>query len=239
MAARLVVAVHDIAPRWIDEVRYLLQALDESGVHPRVLKVIPKDLPDGPHLQALLHEEQAHGSEIVLHGYAHETAGPFRGPLASRVRARFFARHAAEFLSLSPAEMTRRVQAGREILQQAGLTVRGFCAPGWLAPPELPFVLRDQGFAFCVRMTALLDLNHGRHIPTAWLGYMGSDTLHEQLVEVANRLTRGLAPSFDTLKIFLHPQGAVESPACRRVLRAIPELMRGRTLVTYGQLVAG
>lgn len=237
MPARLVIAVHDIAPGSIEGVRFLLLALDRVGARPRVLKVIPKDLPDDPGLQTLLRDEQARGSEIVLHGYSHQTAGRLRGRWPARLRARLFAPHDAEFLSLAPADMTARLRAGRDALRQAGLEVTGFCPPGWLASPELPAALRAEGFRYAVGMTAVVELIGGRRIPTAWLGYMGSAPIQERLVGVANALARRAAPRFGTVKVFLHPQRAPGSAACRRVLEAIPELMKGRTLLTYGQLV--
>jgi len=238
VSGRLLIAVHDVAPAYLGEVRFLLRALDAIGAQPRVLKVIPEDLATDGELPALLLKEQAGGSEIVLHGYSHRTAGPLRGPWPLRVRARLFAPSDAEFLSLTAAETTERLRAGRERLAAANLAVTGFCAPAWLALPELPGVLRSLGFHYYVAMSTVVDLVVGRRVRTGWLGYMGSDKTQERLVGVANALTRVAAGRLPVIKVFLHPQGAVESAACRRVLAVIPQLMTGRRLVTYGQLVS-
>src|SRR5579883_2030224 len=77
---RLVVSIHDVAPTFMEDVRYLLAALDAIEVRPRVLKVIPyfeqrDDIRADAAFGRLLASEAAAGSEVVLHGYAHRAAG--------------------------------------------------------------------------------------------------------------------------------------------------------------------
>lgn len=235
----LIVAVHDVSPRMLEETRFLLARLDGMGVRPRVLKVIPQDLLTSAPLVELLRAEQERGSEVVQHGFSHRRLGRLRGPWRRRLRAAIFAPDAAEFLSLSADEMASRLADGREIFRRAGLSAGGFCAPGWLEPGDLHAILRRAGFRYDVRMTGVIDLTSGRRIWTDWVGYMGAGGLQERLVIVADALNRLSAPMFDALKVFFHPQRAPQSGACRRILEAIPGLMRGRALVTYGQLVAG
>src|SRR5690348_17998620 len=122
---RLVVAIHDIAPDYLDEIRYLVSALDRASIRPRVFKVIPERLVTSPALVQLLVDEQRQGSEIVLHGFSHRTCGPFRGPWPRRLRASIFAPRDAEFLSLAPAEMTSRLSRGRDVIHGAGLSASG------------------------------------------------------------------------------------------------------------------
>jgi predicted deacetylase len=234
---QLVVAIHDVAPEFIDEIRFLVAALDRTGVTPRVFKVIPEHLPDSPDLVKLLIDEQQRGSEIVLHGFSHRIDGHLRGPLWRQLRAAVFAPRAAEFLSLTPAEAERRVNDGRDILWRAGLSVSGFCAPAWLATPELRPILRRAGFRYDLAMTGVADLKTNRRIRTDWIGYMGAGPLQERLVAVAGAINRTAAPLFQVLKVFLHPQQAPESAACRRILDLIPVLMPDRRVTTYGQLV--
>ena len=232
------VALHDVAPNHLDEVRFLVTALDEARVRPRVFKVIPEHLAGSPELVRLLIDEQEQGSEIVLHGFSHQTSGRLRGPWPRRLRASVFAPRAAEFLSLTPTEIDRHLSLGRDILRQVGLSVSGFCAPGWLGVPELRPALQRCGFQYDVSMTSVVDLSSGRRIRTAWIGYMGAGPVQEGLVGVADALNRAISPLFQVLKVFVHPQDATRSIACRRTLDLIPVLMRDRTLTTYGQLIA-
>ena len=163
MARRVLVSVHDVAPAWVEEVRWLLQELDAIGARPRSLLVIPfhhgrDDLRRCPELVELLREEVARGSEIVLHGCTHARACRWRGDPLTVARAALFAREVAEFVSLEWQEQRARLIAGREILAACGLETTGFCPPGWLHTAQPPDLLRELGFTYLVEMLFLLDV---------------------------------------------------------------------------------
>jgi predicted deacetylase len=239
----VVVSVHDIASPLTSEVCHLLAALDAIGARPRVLKVVPnadgaRDLRDDPALVRVLAAEVAAGSEVVLHGYTHRVAGPLRGPWSTCLRARLFAGMAAEFLTLDATQMMERLSTGRQILQSVGVEPRGFCAPGWLAPPELPHLLRQCGFHYYVSMATLWDLGTGSSLRTPWLGYMGAGALQERLVGLGGRALLAMATSVPVVKVFFHPQRAPDAQACQRILQVLARLLRERRPVTYGTLLA-
>jgi predicted deacetylase len=178
MARRVLVSVHDVAPAWVEEVRWLLRELDAIGARPRSLLVIPchngrDDLRRCPELVELLQVEVANGSEIVLHGYTHARAGRWRGDPLTVARAALFAREVAEFVSLEWQEQRARLLAGREILEELGLPTRGFCPPGWLHTAELPDLLRELGFTYLVEMLFLLDVQLRRRLVTPWMDSWG------------------------------------------------------------------
>ncbi len=185
-----------------------------------------------------LQHEQELGSEIVLHGFTHRRGGPWQPPWRRQLRARLFSPNDVEFLSLTPVEMESRLLAGRSVLQGAGLSVRGFAAPGWIASRELRPLLRRLGFRYDIAMTHLVDLQSNRRIWTDWIGYMGAGGLQERLVGIANLINRGVMPRFSVAKVFLHPQQARGSSACRRVLASISGLLHERRPTTYFELLA-
>jgi predicted deacetylase len=238
----LIVAIHDVAPAELSEVRWLLGQLDALGVSRRVLKVIPA-APNGGDpgaLLALLHAEVEAGSELVLHGWTHRAAGRLRGPALDRLRGRLFAGGVAEFLSLDASEVARRVSAGRAWLDERNLPATGFCPPGWLATHDLADALRRAGFRYEVTLRGLHDLLRGRWIVLPPAGYMGAGATQEALVRLGaavishplRRLVSGRVH-----RIFLHPQGASRSGDCARVLRRIGQLARDHRPTTYGALV--
>lgn len=241
----VVVSIHDVAASSLEEVRWLLGALDQMGIRPRVLKVVPRlderhDLRQSPELVQVLRDEAAAGSEIVLHGFTHRAAGRLRGPWAGRVRAALFAGDAAEFLSLERPAMAERLVAGREALRATGLRADGFCPPAWLAPErELTPLLQELGFRHLIGMSTVRDLNSGRLIRLPWLGYMGSGGIQERLIGLAGRAMLRVATPVPAIKVFLHPQQARRSPACSQVLRSLAELVRRRKPVTYADLLDG
>jgi hypothetical protein len=239
---RLVVSIHDVAPVYAEDLRYLLEACDAAGARPRVLKVIPDeggrhDLGAYPDFAALLRAEAQAGSEIVLHGYTHEVARPIAGWSAASLRARLFAPQAAEFVTLDGAEMAERLAAGRRILHDAGLDVQGFCAPGWLASGALPGRLRECGFRYAVTMAWVQDVVTGRRIFTPWQGYMGAGSGQERMIRLGSWGCMRLASRARAIKLFLHPQGARTSADCARVLENLSQLVRQHTCVTFRDLL--
>ncbi len=242
----LVVAIHDVAPASIDDVRWLLARLDELGVRTRVLKAIPApdgvELDPGSALAELLRAEQAAGSEVVAHGYTHQTAGPLRGSLLDINRARLFAPDDAEFLSVDRDEAARRLVRARETLERAGLRIAGFCAPGWLAPAGLDELAGPAGYAYLIGLLRLADLARRRTRTVPAFGYMGADWVQERLVGIGGdtsvSLHRWLGDQVPHLRAFLHPQGAPGSADAARTLARIARLAEHEPLGTYSDLLA-
>lgn len=244
----LIVAVHDVAPSTLGDVRWLLSRLDEAGVTTRVLKVIPAE--DGAEpavtadMERLVQQEAATGSEIVLHGWTHRAAGPYHGAFSDRLRARLFAPDAAEFLSIDRPEMRTRLDAGRGWLERLGLEPIGFCPPAWLAGPGLASAARDAGFRYIVTLRGLRILRPGAgrrgRLDLPATGYMGADATQEVLLRVGGTvLFRPLAALLHApaARIYLHPQNASRSRACAQVLKEIGGLARQHRCATYADLI--
>ena len=245
--ALLVVSVHDVAPRWIGEVRWLLARLDELGVTNRVLKVVPADegheLAPDAELADLLRTEQDHGSEIVQHGYTHRAVGAFRGSALDELRARLFAADDAEFLSVGRGVAQTRLRDGRAALERAGLEVRGFCAPSWLAAPWLDDLLEQEGYRYSIGLLRIADFARRRHRTVPAFGYMGAGTVQERLVSVGGDtsigLHRWLPDQFPHLRAFLHPRLASTSPEAARTLGWIKRVAGREPVTTYAALLDG
>jgi predicted deacetylase len=239
---KIVIAIHDVSPAHADEVRYLIDACDALRARPLVLKVIPNeagryDIREHPEFARMLAHEAAAGSEIVLHGYTHQIAGPISGLGLQQLRGRLFAGSVAEFLTLDRRRMRERLRAGLQILRDVGLAPHGFCAPGWLASSYLPRQLRDCGLQYYLTMAAVHDVLDGRRVLTPWTGYMGADPIQERLVRLGGDVITTLAKRSPVTKVFLHPQGAYESAACSHILQRIPGMIENRRIVTYGSLI--
>lgn len=241
---RLVVAIHDVAPTTLPDVRWLLSALDGLGVRPRVLLAIPDeagagDLRAAPELVDLLRSEADAGSEIVQHGCLHRVTGNLRGPVLSRARARLFAARDAEFLSLDRAGTIERLVRGRTILGDIGLEVQGFCAPAWLADGGLGPVLGQLGYRYDLGMYRVTDLTRGRRRWLPAIGYLGAGGVQERLVGLGGLASMAALRLTRAGQVFLHPQGASGSRDCARVLHTLERLQGERGLVTYRELLDG
>lgn len=240
----LIVAVHDVAPSTLGEVRWLLARLDDAGVERRVLLTVPAETgagdADRSELEGLVRREAAAGSEMVLHGWTHRAAGPYRGSFGDRVRARLLAHRSAEFLALDAAEIAERLAAGRRWLAEAGVTPGGFCAPAWLWTPALAPAAREAGFRYLVGLRGLQRLDGRPPIGLPPIGYLGAGPVQElawRLGELA--LWRPMAALGRTrIRHFVvHPQHASSSRDCARVLREVGRAARNGGAATYGELL--
>lgn len=239
----LIVAVHDVAPSTLPEVRWLLGRLDAAGVTRRVLKVIPSEpgaSADGiSELAELARAEAAAGSEIVLHGWTHRAGGQYRGALLDRARGRIFAGGAAEFLALTPAAMSERLAAGTAWLLAERLAAIGFCPPAWLSAPGLATVARVHGFRYLLTFRGLLDLDRNRWHTLPPIGYLGAGPIQEAMLRAGGVLIFGPLRSLlkRPIRVYLHPQRASRSRDCARVLREIQSLARHHAPATYAELL--
>jgi uncharacterized protein len=240
----LIVAVHDVAPSTLDQVGWLLAELDAMGLSRRVLKVVPAEPGASEAGQAALAElvarEAAAGSEIVLHGWTHRAAGPLRGSPVDNWRARLFAGESAEFLTIDEAEMRVRLDDGVSRLGAWGATAVGFCPPAWLAGRGATAAARGAGLRYVVTIRGLRDLTRERWITLPPVGYMGAGATQEALVGMGELLlSRPLRALLgrDVHRIFLHPQGAPGSAACRRILGRIADLAPDHPAGTYRELL--
>jgi predicted deacetylase len=241
---RLIVTLHDVAPPFEAVIRAQLAALGELGVDRCVLKVVPNwhgryPIDESPTLAACLREAASAGSEIVLHGFEHGALGPLRGSLINRVRGRVFAPGVAEFLTLDPAKAFRAISDGLSLVERAGLPrPAGFCAPGWLMSGETRDVLRDAGMRYVLTMFSIDDLAAGKRVYIPAIGTMGAGGAHELGIQILDGIVGATwARGAETVKVYLHPQGGMESPHMQRALRAAASLARHRSVTTCARLL--
>ena len=239
----LIVSVHDVAPSTESDVRWLLARLDEAGIGRRVLKVIPhedgrSDLRHHPDLVALLRDEVARGSEVVVHGWTHREVGPLWGAPPDIARGRLFGGGRAELLSVGQSEVATRVRAGVEMLIGLGLAPIGYCPPAWLARSDLVDAARAARLAYVVWLTSVEDLRTGRKRVVPQTGYLGVGGAHEAMAQVGGLISATVARQFDVpLRIGLHPQGSRTSPHVRRAVELARRLGQVRQPSTYRDLL--
>jgi uncharacterized protein len=153
------VSIHDVSPAWEREVDVALETAHAHGVKPALL-VVPDfhgraKLSDHPAYAERLRALEADGHEIYLHGYYHRArAWEEQADTSARSRARHVFRQKvvsggeAEFADVTHEEALTRLNAGEQMLRDAGLTIRGFVAPAWSMPAWVLELLGERGYAF-------------------------------------------------------------------------------------------
>ncbi len=247
---RVIVSLHDVAPPFEAAIRTQLELLAAIGVRRVALKVTPNwhgahPLSDAPSLVELLRAQVAAGSQLVLHGYEHSPSEgrSFHGPWLTRVRARFFAADAAEFLTLPPDEAEAALRRGLDCFARVGLPrPTMFCAPGWLSDRAIEPALRRVGIRYLIGMFSVRDVWDGWRMWTPGVGYMGAFPSQEMGVQLLNGIVQQTAMrSAPVAKVYLHPQ---RDPSGALVRRRVAELARmvgqdGWQPATYADVCGG
>lgn len=222
-AGALQVAVHDVAPRWLAEVRVLRELLGGWGVSRVTHLVVPHfhrgvRLADDGATVAWLRDRATAGDELALHGYHHVQATSPTG-WTGRVRARLWT--AGEGECLAPAAPLRELLSrGRDELARClGVAPIGFVAPAWLEPPGLGALLSELGFAWHETSFSIEALPSRRRLLAPVVGF-ATRTRARELASVAWAgvvLPVALARRRPLVRIAVHPAD-LRSP---RVLAAL------------------
>jgi predicted deacetylase len=109
-------------------------------------------LSDAPYCERL-RELQAQGHEIYLHGFLHKASDRYDASTGQTRAAWLLAQRLvsggeAEMQDVSEPEGQKRIEQGEQMLQQAGLRLDGFVAPGWSMPHWLLPRLANRGYRF-------------------------------------------------------------------------------------------
>jgi len=149
----LLASIHDVGPRFEREIDVLSERLERHFGGPRFAMLVVPDhwgeapLAAAPQFAAKLRRWADRGVEMFLHGWTHRDDVAHRGA-SSRFRARHLTAGEGEFLGLDSLEARRRMQAGRQVVEDAiGRDVAGFIAPAWLYGPAARDALKAEQFA--------------------------------------------------------------------------------------------
>jgi uncharacterized protein len=148
----LLTSIHDVGPRFESEVDLLVDRLERRVGPARFAMLVVPDhwgeapLAAAPAFAAKLRRWSDAGVEMFLHGWSHRDDSVHDGGAAA-FKARHMTAGEGEFLGLDRAEATRRLRAGRAVVEDAiGRPVAGFIAPAWLYGPGALAALADEQF---------------------------------------------------------------------------------------------
>ena len=144
------VSIHDVSPRWRDEVETALGWCHDIGVKPGLL-VVPDfhhahPLADDGAYCARLRALAGAGHEVFLHGYYH--LSPPGSGLGHLVAQRVVSAGEAEFAAYDQRDGEALLDRGLAVLRAVGLPVHGFVPPAWARRGWLMEALRARGIDY-------------------------------------------------------------------------------------------
>jgi predicted deacetylase len=237
----LLASIHDVGPRFESEVDRLVDRLERHVGPGRFAMLVVPDhwgeapLADAPAFAARLRRWSDSGVEMFLHGWSHRDDSAHDG--AAAWKAKHMTAGEGEFLGLDGAEATRRLRAGRSVVEDAiGRPVAGFIAPAWLYGPGARAAIADEGFPLAEDHMRVWDPATGavlaRGPVITWAsrsrGRIASSIAFAALARVALQPLR-------TVRIAVHP-GDAHVPALLRSIDATFAAFGGRKAAHYAEL---
>ena len=236
--AALLVSIHDVSPLTLDESRRMVELAVASGVplHAMTVLVIPRHedkvpLDEHPATLEWLCELVAAGACLCLHGFTHRmaerTGNPWRW-----VWGQAFARGQGEFYLISAADAKRRLDAGRAIIERAGLSgdMHGIVPPAWLLSSAARRVVEQAGFAFHEELSGIVIAESGL-LARRLIGF-GSLGTFERGATVAHAWLQSKRRPADT-RLAIHPADMNCAASTKAVRRTLRRLLPGLTPMSY------
>lgn len=231
------VSIHDVSPRWRDEVETALGWCHAIGVKPGLLVV-----PDFHHRHPLA-EQPAYverlrglardGHELFLHGY-HHLSPPGEG-VGHFVAQRVVSAGEAEFAAYDRREGEALLDRGLDLLRTLALPVAGFIPPAWARREWLLDALRARGIDYVEDQLFAYRAVAGRRVFAPAINY-ASRTRGRRITSVAYaRLARGYTRVGLGVRIAIHPADLHHAWLVDET-RALLDWAKGRTTDTVAAL---
>lgn len=238
---RLFASIHDVSPRFEAQVDVLFDRLAGLLGKPRIAMLVVPDFEDGAPLAgnaayaAKLRGWADAGVEMFLHGWCHRDDARQKGFMQKHMTA-----GAGEFAQLTQIEASRRLIAGRKVVEDAiGQPVAGFIAPAWLYSQGSIDAIAEQGFAIAEDHLKVWEPATGRVLAKSpvitWASRSRPRVLSSLMVAAAARA----APwALKHARIAVHP-GDVTVPALLRSIDAtFAKFARTHMPSRYADLIA-
>lgn len=237
----LLASIHDVSPRFESEVDRLIDLLAPHVGTRLAMLVVPNHWGEAPIVPGSpfagrLRGWAEQGVEMLLHGFTHRDDAQYSGA-ADRVRARFMTASEGEFLGLSSAEATARINEGQALVESViGRPIDGFVAPAWLY---------GEGAREALERTAVpLAEDHLR----VWSPATGAELAWGPVITWASRTRMRLLSSLaaaaalrhaplQVLRIGVHPPDVRHPALVASIGKTFTAARRNRLPARYGDLL--
>lgn len=240
----LLASIHDVGPRFESEVDALVDRLERHvGTGRFAMLVVPDHwgeapLSAAPAFAARLRGWADQGVEMFLHGWSHRDDSAHDDPRTAW-KAKHMTAGEGEFLGLSEAEATRRLRAGRKVVEDAiGRPVAGFIAPAWLYGPGAHAAVAAEHFPLAEDHMQVWNPRSGAVLargPVITWASRSRARIRSSLAFAA--LARVALQPLRTVRIAVHP-GDAHVPALLHSIDATLAAFSRRRVAHYSDLLA-
>jgi predicted deacetylase len=239
----LVVSIHDVAPSTQPIADKIVTELSAKGVRHCSLLVVPDYHHRGASMKdrqfvSWLHNLEAAGNEIVIHGYFHDRPRRARESFLEKLITQFYTQGEGEFYDLGYDEAFRRIKTAREEFLTAGLKPRGFVAPAWLLSREGERAAHDAEMEYTTRLRTVRDLRSGETFPARSLVYSVRNSWRRAMSLAWNAALSRALESKSLLRLSIHPPDFSHPTIWRQIVDLISEMDGRRTPTTYQDWIA-
>jgi predicted deacetylase len=151
---------------------------------------------------------------------------------------RLYTNDEAEFYDLDYDEALRRITRAREEFTGAGLTPRGFIAPGWLLGSAAERAAADAEMEYTTRLTGVRDLRSQTNFPARTLAYSVRSNWRRVASVAWNQMLVLQLAGAPLARVSIHPPDLEHSEIWRQILRLTDRLAANRSVTTYRDWVA-
>jgi predicted deacetylase len=241
---RLIASIHDVTPRFADQIDLLFGRLERLLGAPRFAMLVVPDhwdcspLAASPAFRAKLRSWADRDVEMFLHGWNHRDDQVHRAWL-SAWKARRMTAGEGEFLGLGRTEAARRLVEGRKVIEDIiGRPVSGFVAPAWLYGPGTMAALEDLDFPIAEDHFRVWRPADGTILARGPVVTWASRSAARRCTSLAfAAVARHALAASPILRIAVHPGDAAYAVLLESIDRTFSAFMRSHVPARYADLV--
>lgn len=242
---KFLASIHDVSPRFTDEVERLLDRLTPHLGGPNLaMLVVPDHWSSAPiaedrAFQARLRRWADWGIEMFVHGWTHRDDHRHPGALDG-FRAKHMTAGEGEFLGLDHQTALARMTAGKALIEDiTGAAATGFIAPAWLYGPGALSAARDAGFAIAEDHMKVWDPQSGAVFARGPVVTWASRSWPRIASSIAFAgLARHALRGMRDVRVAVHPGDAHVPRLLASIDATCTALLRGRSVGRYADLRA-
>ena len=240
---QLLASIHDVSPKFSDQIDALLERLSRHLGGPRLAMLVVSDhwgdapITEDKAFQRRLRGWAESGVEMFVHGWEHRDTSTHDSAFTG-FKARHMTANEGEFLGLDYATALARMTRGKALIEDViGMPATGFIAPAWLYGPGALAAMGEAGFA--------LSEDHMK----VWNPVSGTVLSRGPVITWASRSKPRIASSLGfaafarhalkplgIVRVAVHPGDTTVPSLLTSIDRTFSELLKGRTAGRYADL---